>query len=102
RLVAEYLPLKVRRDREDFEAVGLRHVHALLRVRGRAGVGVALPQVEFPRGFFPAIKARVGDELDPLGFGDVPELPANQPDLVVAALAVLVLRSLLETHERVS
>ena len=69
-------------------------------VGGRAGVGVALAQVELPARLLPAVEAGVCDELDPLALGHVAELAADQADLVVGGLAVAVRGGLLEAHGR--
>ncbi len=102
RLVAEGLALQVRGDGEDFQAVLLGQVDALLGIRLGAGVGVAAGQVELPARFFPAVEAGVLDELDPLLHRHVAELAADQADLVVRAFAVAVRVGLLEAHNDLS
>src|SRR5262249_1524670 len=61
-------------------------------------VGVAPPQVEFPGRLLPPVEPGVADEVEPRRLGDAAELTADQPDLVVAALAVLVGGGLVESH----
>jgi hypothetical protein len=101
RLVAEVLALEVGGDGEDFQAVLLGEIHPLLRVGGGPAVGVALAQVEFPGGLFPAVEAGVLHELDPRVLRHGAELPADETDLVVIPLAVAVGGGLLESHRRV-
>src|SRR5262245_5132683 len=101
RLVAEALALEVRGDRKDLQPVPLGQIDALLGVGGGPGVRVALAQVELPAGLLPAVEAGVLDELQPLAFGDIPELSADEADLVVRAFAEAVLSGLLEAHGRV-
>src|SRR5262245_37827294 len=100
RLVAEALALKVRGDREDLEPVFLGQINAPFGVSGRALVGIALAQVEFPGCLFPAVEAGVLEELDPLAEIHVAELSANEADLVVGRLAEPVFGGLLEAHWR--
>src|SRR5262249_39671551 len=99
RLVAQRLSLKVDRDREDFQAVLLRQVDALLGVRLGAGVAAALAQVEFPARLFPAVEAGLLHELQPLAELDVAELAAHQADLVVRPFAEAMLRRLFVAHD---
>ena len=93
RLVAQRLALQMRGDGEDFQAVLLGQVDALLGIGLGAGVGVALAQVEFPAGFFPAVEAGVLHELHPFVHRHVAELAANQADLMIRALAEAMCRT---------
>ncbi len=92
----------MRGHREDFQPVRFGKRHSFLSVGSGAGVGIALAQVEFPAGFFPAIEAGRLQKLDPLRKGHIAELPADQANLVERALAVPVCRRLLETHQKTS
>src|SRR5205814_46630 len=98
RLIAQRLPLQMRRDREDLQTVGSHQLHPLLRVRLRSPVVVAATQVQFPARLLPAIEARVGHELQPFALVHVAELASHQADLMKRPLAVAVFRRLLEPH----
>ena len=97
-LVAERLPLQVRGDGEDFEATAFRLRDPRLGVGLGARVGVALGEVELPGGLFPAVEAARRQEVEPIVFGNVAELPANEPDLVMGVLACAMLCGLMEAH----
>ena len=98
RLIAQRLALQVGGDGEDFQAVLLRLVDALLGIGRGAGVGVAAAEVEFPAGFFPAVEAGFLHEFQPLVLRHVAELAADQADLMVGAFAEAVLGRLMKTH----
>ena len=66
-LVAQGLALQVGGDGEDFQAVLLGQVDALLGVGLGAGVGGAAVEVEFPAGLLPAVEAGVLEKLAPTG-----------------------------------
>ena len=98
RLIAEGLALQVNRDGENFECVSFGFVHEFFGERRGTGIVIRLPQIEFPTGDFVTVEARLLNEFDPLGMGDIPELAANEADLVETAFTVLVRRGLLVAH----
>src|SRR5262249_37426528 len=67
-------------------------------VGGGAVVGGAARQVQLPARLLPAVETGVADEPQPLLHRHVAELPADEADLVVRALAEAVLGGLLESH----
>jgi hypothetical protein len=97
-LVAQGLPLQVRGDGEDFEAAALGLRDPRRGVGLGARVGVALGEVEFPGGLFPAVEAARRQEVEPVVFRDVAELSANKSDLVMRMLAGAMLCGLVKAH----
>src|SRR6516162_7069890 len=67
-------------------------------IRFRSSVTGAATEVEFPTGFFPAVEARVLDELDPFIHRHVAELAAHEADLMIRSLAEAMAGGLLEAH----
>src|SRR5262245_48636239 len=82
-LIAQGLTLEMNSDSKDLQITLFGNLKAFPGVGLGSGVVVAAAEVELPAGFFPAVEAGVGNELDPSVHRHGTELATNQADLVI-------------------